>query len=171
MKTSFFRRIHLTGGWTQAQYPSTHTYGIVGMQVGVLETGRFTLPAIGVMLLMIPDGRGGHEWKPATTLGFGLRLFDFEPLRRGKQRASISTWRERAFMAAELWRTFRMANASLVGLSISADTTAVILALAVMQTACRARRWEPAVSLGIRRFTHEPRARTRPLNVVAHEMS
>ena len=79
VKTSFFRRLHLTGGWAQAQYPSTHTYGIVGMQVGVVETGRFTIPAIGVMLMMIPDGRGGHEWKPATTLGFGFRLFDFVP--------------------------------------------------------------------------------------------
>jgi hypothetical protein len=28
---------------------------------------------------MLPDGEGGHDWKPATTLGFGFRLFDFVP--------------------------------------------------------------------------------------------
>ena len=33
----------------------------------------------GVMLVMTPDGRGGHILQPATTLGFGFRLFDFVP--------------------------------------------------------------------------------------------
>ena len=28
---------------------------------------------------MIPDGEGGHDWKPATTLGFGYRIGDFVP--------------------------------------------------------------------------------------------
>jgi hypothetical protein len=45
----------------------------------VLEIGRYTLPATGVMLVMIADGKGGHDWKPATTLGFGYRLLDFVP--------------------------------------------------------------------------------------------
>jgi len=31
------------------------------------------------MLVMFPDGTGGHAWKPATTLSFGYRLFDFVP--------------------------------------------------------------------------------------------
>jgi hypothetical protein len=121
VKTWFFRRVHLTGGWTQAQYPSTHTYGIVGMQVGVLETGRFTLPAIGVMLLMIPDGHGGHEWKPATTLGFGLRLFDFAPPLIGK-RASLhfNVARTSVHGGGAVQNVPGMANASLVGLSVSA---------------------------------------------------
>ena len=79
VKSSFFQRVHLTGLWVQARYPATPAYGIVGMQVGVVETGRFTLPAVGVMVVMIPDGDGGHDWKPATTLGFGYRLFDFVP--------------------------------------------------------------------------------------------
>lgn len=78
-KSSFFRRVHLTGLWTQAQYPATQAYGIIGMQVGVLEAGRFTLPAVGVMLVMIADGQGGHVWKPATTVGFGFRICDFVP--------------------------------------------------------------------------------------------
>jgi hypothetical protein len=79
VKSSFFQRVHLTGLWTRAQYPGTPVYGIVGMQVAVLELGRYTLPATGVMLVMVPDGAGGHDWKPATTLGFGYRLFDFVP--------------------------------------------------------------------------------------------
>ena len=79
VKSSFFQRVHLTGLWTRAQYPGTPVYGIVGMQIAVLETGRFTLPATGVMLVMVPDGGDGYDWKPATTLGFGYRLFDFVP--------------------------------------------------------------------------------------------
>jgi hypothetical protein len=78
-KTTFFRRVHLTGLWGHAQYPATQTYGIIGMQVSVFETGRLTLPAIGVMLVMVPDGEGGHAWKPGTTVGFGYRLCDFVP--------------------------------------------------------------------------------------------
>ena len=76
-KSSFFQRVHLTGLWTRAQYPGAPVYGIVGMQISVVEVGRVTLPATGVMLVMIPDGAGGHDWKPAATLGFGFRLFDF----------------------------------------------------------------------------------------------
>ena len=77
VKSSFFQRVHLTGLWTRAQYPGSPVYGIVGMQISVLEIGRYTLPATGVMLVMVPDGAGGHDWKPATTLSFGYRLFDF----------------------------------------------------------------------------------------------
>jgi hypothetical protein len=79
VKSSFFQRVHLTGLWLHARYPASPVYGIVGMQIGVFETGRFTLPAIGVMLVMIPDGEGGHDWKPATTVGFGFRICDFVP--------------------------------------------------------------------------------------------
>jgi hypothetical protein len=79
VKTSFFQRLHLTGLWVRAQYPSTPVYGVVGMQIGVVEVGRLTLPATGVMLVMLSDGRGGHDWKPATTVGLGYRLFDFIP--------------------------------------------------------------------------------------------
>ena len=76
-KSSFFHRIHLSGMWVQAQYPAATAYGVVGMQIGVLEIGRFTLPAIGVMLVMVPDGEGGREWKPTTTVGVAYRICDF----------------------------------------------------------------------------------------------
>jgi hypothetical protein len=83
VKSSFFQRVHLTGLWTRAQYPGTPIYGIIGMQISVVEVGRVTLPATGVMLVMLPDGSGGHDWKPAATLGFGFRLFDFvAPVRK-----------------------------------------------------------------------------------------
>lgn len=77
VKSSFFQRVHLTGLWTRAQYPATQLYGIIGMQISVFELGRYTLPAVGVMLVMIPDGEGGHDWKPASTVSVGFRLFDF----------------------------------------------------------------------------------------------
>jgi hypothetical protein len=78
VKSLFFQRVHLTGLWVRSQIPSTPVYGIIGMQIAVLEVGRMTLPATGVMLVMIPDGAGGHDWKPATTVSFGYRLFDFK---------------------------------------------------------------------------------------------
>jgi hypothetical protein len=79
VKRSFLQRIHVMGLWMEASYPATPAYGIVGMQLGVFEAGRLTLPAVGFMLVMIPDGRGGQMFKPATTLGFGYRILDFMP--------------------------------------------------------------------------------------------
>jgi hypothetical protein len=79
VKSSFLQRVHLTGLWMEARYPATPAYGIVGMQIGVFEAGRFTLPAVGIMVVMTPDGNGGHTLKPATTVGFGYRLLDFVP--------------------------------------------------------------------------------------------
>ena len=79
VKRSFFQRVHLTGLWMEARYPTTQAYGIVGMQIGVVEVGRFTLPAIGVMVVTVPDGDGGHAWRPATTLGFGYLIGNFVP--------------------------------------------------------------------------------------------
>ena len=59
VKSSFFQRVHLAGLWTRAQYPGTPVYGIVGMQIAVLEIGRYTLPATGVMLVMVLTARAG----------------------------------------------------------------------------------------------------------------
>lgn len=79
VKSSFLQRVHVTGLWMEARYPATPAYGVVGMQIGVFEAGRFTLPAVGVMVVVTPDGQGGHAWRPATTVGFGYRLLDFVP--------------------------------------------------------------------------------------------
>jgi hypothetical protein len=76
-KTSFLHRIHLSGGWVPAQLPAPQVYLVVGMQVGVVEVGRATLPAVGVGLMTIADGTGGYEWKPATVIGIGYRLVSF----------------------------------------------------------------------------------------------
>jgi len=121
VKSSFLQRVHLTGLWMTAQYPATPTYGIVGMQIGVFETGRFTLPAIGVMLVMIPDGDGGHALNPATTLGFGYRICDFvapvfkrqASLHFNIARTSVHGVRARPLLPADL-------NVNLFGLSVSA---------------------------------------------------
>jgi hypothetical protein len=77
VKTSFLQRIHLTGLWVPAQYPTPPFYGIVGMQLGLVQIKRLTFPAIGTMVVRMPDGYGGHTLKPATTLAAGVRLFDF----------------------------------------------------------------------------------------------
>jgi len=121
VKSSFFQRVHLTGSWVHARYPAAPLYGIVGMQVGVFETGRFTLPAIGVMLMMIPDGEGGHDWKPATTVGFGFRICDFvapfikrqASLHFNIARTSIHGVQDERILPG-------MLNVNLLGLSVSA---------------------------------------------------
>jgi hypothetical protein len=83
-KTSFLQRVHLSGGWVPAQLPAPKVYLVAGMQVGIVEIGRATLPAVGVGLIAMSDGSGGYEWKPATVLGIGYRLtsFPFPGLKR-----------------------------------------------------------------------------------------
>lgn len=77
VKSSLLRRVHLTGGWVPAQLPAPKVYLVAGMQVGIVEVGRATLPAVGVGLIAMADGSGGYEWKPATVIGVGYRLTSF----------------------------------------------------------------------------------------------
>ncbi len=76
-RTSFLQRVHLSGGWVPAQLPAPQVYLVAGMQVGIVEIGRATLPAVGVGVMAMADGSGGYEWKPATLLGIGYRLTSF----------------------------------------------------------------------------------------------
>jgi hypothetical protein len=77
VKSSFLQRVHLSGGWVPAQLPAPKVYLVAGMQVGIVELGRATLPAVGVGLMALADGGGGYEWKPATIVGIGYRLTSF----------------------------------------------------------------------------------------------
>ncbi len=121
VKSSFFQRVHLTGLWMQARYPATPTYGIVGMQIGVFEVGRFTMPAIGVMLVMLPDGQGGHDWKPATTVGFGYRICDFvSPLIKKQVSLHFNIARTNLHGVQDERVLPGMVNINLFGLSVSA---------------------------------------------------
>lgn len=76
-KTSFLQRIHLSGGWVPAQLPAPKVFLVAGMQIGIVEVGRATLPSVGVGVMAIADGEGGYEWKPATVIGIGYRLASF----------------------------------------------------------------------------------------------
>jgi hypothetical protein len=119
-KGSLFRRVHLTGLWMEARYPGTPTYGIVGMQFGVFESGRLTLPAVGVMLVMLPDGKGGHALTPATTVGFGYRMVDFvAPLIRRQLSLYLNVARTHLHGVQSEGIVPRM-NVNLFGLSVSA---------------------------------------------------
>ncbi len=77
VKTSFLQRVHLSGGWVPAQLPAPKVYLVAGMQVGIVELGRATLPAVGAGIMRLADGNGGYEWKPATVVGIGYRLASF----------------------------------------------------------------------------------------------
>lgn len=83
-KTSFLQRVHLSGGWVPAQLPAPKIYLAVGMQIGVVEIGRVTLPAVGVGLMALANGDNGYDWKPATVMGVGYRVstFPFPGIRR-----------------------------------------------------------------------------------------
>jgi hypothetical protein len=119
-KSSFFQRVHLTGLWTRAQYPGTPVYGIVGMQISVVEVGRITLPASGVMLVMIPDGAGGHDWRPAATLGFGVRLCDFiSPIHKRLLSLHLNIAQTRILGLQDEGIISGMANVSFIGFSVS----------------------------------------------------
>ena len=76
VKSSFWHRVHLTGGWTPSQLPLPKMYGVVGMQIGVVEIGRVTVPALGVMLVTMTGRDGSREWKPATSIAASIRLFN-----------------------------------------------------------------------------------------------
>jgi hypothetical protein len=121
VKSSFLRRVHLTGLWMEARYPGTSAYGIVGLQIGVFEAGRFTLPAVGVMVVMTPDGEGGHSFTPATTLGFGYRICDFvPPLIRTQASLHFNIARTHLHGVHDQRILPGMANVNLFGLSVSA---------------------------------------------------
>jgi hypothetical protein len=77
VKSSFLQRVHLSGGWVPAQLPAPKVYLVAGMQVGIIEIGRATLPAVGAGIIAMADGNGGYEWKPATVVGIGYRLASF----------------------------------------------------------------------------------------------
>jgi hypothetical protein len=120
VKSSFFHRIHLTGLWTRAQYPGTPVYGIVGMQISVFETGRLTLPATGVMLVMVSDGGGGYDVRPASTVGFGYRLFDFmAPIHKKPVSLHLNVARSHIHGLRDERLISGSANVSFVGFSVS----------------------------------------------------
>jgi hypothetical protein len=120
VKSSFFQRIHLTGLWVRAQYPGTPVYGVVGMQIGVLEVGRLTLPATGVMLVALPQNGGGFDWKPATTVGFGYRLMDFVPPFKKKPFSLHLNVASTHILGVQDERVIsRGANISFIGFSVS----------------------------------------------------
>ena len=77
VKSSFWQRVHLTGMWAPSQFPVPSLYGVIGMQIGVIEIGRVTVPAVGVMLVTMTGRDGSREWKPATNIGISFRLRNF----------------------------------------------------------------------------------------------
>jgi hypothetical protein len=77
VKSSFWQRVHVTGLWAPAQLPLPSVRGVIGMQVGVVEIGRLTLPAVGVMLVTMTGRDGSREWRPATNIAISYRLRNF----------------------------------------------------------------------------------------------
>lgn len=77
VKSSFWQRVHLTGMWAPSQLPLPPLYGVIGMQIGVVEIGRVSLPTVGVMLVTMKGHNGSREWKPATNIGISFRLRNF----------------------------------------------------------------------------------------------
>ena len=90
------------------------------MQVSVIEKGRLTLPAVGVMLVMMPDGNGGHAWKPATTLSVGYQICDFvPPLVKKRASLHINIARTHIVGLRDEPLVSQSANVNFVGFSLS----------------------------------------------------
>jgi hypothetical protein len=74
--SSFLTRIHIDGLWTTTQ-DGARFYGIVGTHISMVDVGRvqvFGPP--GIMLLTVPDGKGGRKVSLGYTWGVSLRLAD-----------------------------------------------------------------------------------------------
>jgi hypothetical protein len=119
VKSSFLQRVHVTGLWPQARFPAPPTYGIIGMQFGVFEAGRITLPAVGVMMVMTSDATGAHTFQVATTLGLGFRLLDFVPPFMQKRVSLHFNVARTSVHGGQGARSLVSPNLNLVGLSVS----------------------------------------------------
>jgi hypothetical protein len=77
--TSFRQRIHLDVGYTAAEFPSPHVYGLIGMHVGLVPLGPCEVNVLpGSLLLRVPEGNGS-KLQPSVTLGGGgCRLTKFK---------------------------------------------------------------------------------------------
>lgn len=76
VKDSFLTRVHIDGLWvtTSTDY---RMYGLVGSHISLVDVGRvqFFGPP-GLILLSVPDGRGGREIRTGYTWGLSVRLAD-----------------------------------------------------------------------------------------------
>ena len=74
--SSFLSRLHIDGLWTTT--PSgPRFYGIIGSHVSLVDVGRLQVfGPPGVMLLTVPNGRGGRRVTFGYTWGLSLRLTD-----------------------------------------------------------------------------------------------
>lgn len=74
--SSFWTRLHFDGMWSTTS-TGGRLYGIVGTHMSLVDIGRlqFFGPP-GVMLLTVPDGRGGREIELGYTWGLSIRLAD-----------------------------------------------------------------------------------------------
>ena len=69
----------LSAGCDLLAYYRSHAYGLVGVHVTLPELAKrvqIYLPP-GFLLLSIPDGVGGREFKPAATIGVSIKMFRF----------------------------------------------------------------------------------------------
>jgi len=76
VKDTFLTRVHLDGLWTSTS-TDYRMYGLVGSHISLVDVGRvqFFGPP-GVILLSVPDGRGGREMRAGYTWGLSVRLAD-----------------------------------------------------------------------------------------------
>jgi hypothetical protein len=74
--SSFLTRVHIDGLWMTTQ-DGARFYGIIGSHISLVDVGRLQVfGPPGVMLLTVPDGRGGRRVSLGYTWGVSLRLAD-----------------------------------------------------------------------------------------------
>ena len=74
--SSFLSRLHIDGLWSTTA-SGARSYGIIGSHVSLVDVGRLQVfGPPGVMLLSVPNGRGGRRVTFGYTWGLSLRLTD-----------------------------------------------------------------------------------------------
>jgi len=76
VKSTFLTRVHIDGLWTSMS-TDVQMYGLFGSHISLVDVGRiqFFGPP-GVIMLLVPDGRGSHETRLGYTWGISIRLGD-----------------------------------------------------------------------------------------------
>lgn len=78
IKTKWFERIHLGGGWPVVSDLKQSQYGaIIATHISVVDFGRVEINLPGLMFLSLPDNRGRRVIRQATHFGISLKLNTF----------------------------------------------------------------------------------------------
>lgn len=116
--SSFMTRVHLDGLWTTTS-TDARLYGLVGSHVSLVDIGRVQIfGPPGVMLLSVPNGRGGRRVALGYTWGVSVRLVDLRLAARTKN-ATLFLNVSKVWVNGGIEGTGRSHGLDIVGFSVA----------------------------------------------------